>query len=226
MCEDDRPEHELVEDSSWTNRDGEVETVWRQPHYDCDFKLGCYPILDPEESGHQSMRLKALRVCRQIYSEANQVLWTTNTFSFNDAAFSFHYFMEERTTLQKLLLRKLRLEMDWVWGEDEPWKRALSTTLTRSLAEMRYLRLQINHSVDAGFHQRAENGENELALFETRHLDLVRSMAKLPLVDVEVYVGERSQPRTLDDYCMAKARKEYAETIRKVLLDPNGAGMC
>ena len=226
VCEDDRPENELVESYSYTNSNGDVETFWRQSHHHCDKHLSYHPGIDPKRWGHESMHLKVLRVCRQIYSEANHVLWTTNTFSFRDT-FSFVGFMEERTTPQKRLLKRLRLQMNWAWGDDRLWKHAFSTTVIISLVGLRNLRLQINHSVEAGFYRRAKTRENKLALFEPKHLALMHRMAMFPLVDVEVFVGVHFQQQCNPDaYGMAGDRKEYAEAIRKVLLDPNGARTC
>ena len=165
----------------------------------------------------------ALRVCRQIYIEANDVLWSTNTFSFNDAAISLDHFMDARTTRQKRSLRKLRLQMDWVWGEDKPYNRVLGMTLIKSLTGLRSLRLQINHSMEAALYQQMKARGNELGLFQTRYLAFVHKMAVLPLINVEVFVGDRSQPVNVDALWTAEDRMEYAEGIRKLLADPRGA---
>ena len=171
------------------------------------------------------MDLKTLRVCRQMYNEANNVLWSTNTFSFNDAALSLYHFMTARTTHQKRLLRRLRLQMDWVWEEDDLFNRVLNPTLIRSLTGLRCLRLQINHSMDTAHYQGAKAREDELGLFQTRHLGFVRTMAVLPLVNVEVFVGDRSQPLNVDALWTAEDRVEYAEGIRRILLDPKVSEM-
>ena len=117
--------------------------------------------------------------------------------------------------------------MDWVWGEDGPWNRALDMTLIKSLTGMRSLRLQINHSVEAGLRDQANYQAiawgNELALFKSEHLELVHRMAILPLINVEVFVGDRSPPFNLDTLWTAEDRKEYADAIRRIILDPNGA---
>lgn len=61
-------------------------------------------------------------------------------------------------------------------------------------------------------------------LFRTRYLALVHKMAVLPLTNVEVFVDDRSQPwRYVDLLWTAEDRMEYAEGIRKILLDPKGA---
>lgn len=191
--QDDRPEDDMVEASTWTKTIGDQEIVWRQPHYHCEVELAYNPNrrrADPERDP-KYMHLAVLRVCRQIYNEANHVLRTTNTFSLNDAGLSFYHFMEDRTTHQKRLLRRLRLQMDWIWVEEKIWDRPFSAKLIKSLTGLRILRLQINHQMDAMFQYVAKAWVNEFSCFEWGHLDLVRKIAMLPLSKVQVFVGDR-----------------------------------
>lgn len=69
-----------------------------QSHHTCESDLD-YDPPEPDtiykESryfGHETMRLSVLRSCRQIYVEANNMLWTFNTFSFADPT-TFERFM-------------------------------------------------------------------------------------------------------------------------------------
>ena len=211
----------MIEESTWCGRNGDEETIWRQPHHHCDVQLAYEIGSKYKQSGHESMHLTALRVCRQIYIEANDVLWSTNTFSFNDAAISLDRFMSARTTRQKRSLRKLRLHMDWVWDEDKSYNRALGMTLIKSLTGLRSLRLQINHSMEAAHYQQMRALGDEL--FQTRYLAFVHKMAVLPLTNVEVFVGDRSQSSYVELLWTEADRMEYAEGIRKILLDPKGA---
>lgn len=233
VCRRDRPEHEMTEQ----------EIGWRQPHQSCDHELsqkwGYNPMTYPGEEKKpdpESMHLTVLRVCRQTYNEANNVLWTTNTFSFNDADPTFVDFMESRSTPQKKLLRKLRLQMDWVYEDDKCWNRVLRITLIRSLIGLRSLRLQINHSMKAKVYQWAKARGNELGLFQMRQLEFIDKIAILPLTDVEVFVSDFPQlvdypsdedesepPADTSPSWTAEDRTDYAEGIRKILLDPKGA---
>ncbi len=169
------------------------------------------------------MHLTLLRVCRQIYNEANHVLWTTNTYSFNDAGYSLCRFIDDRTTHQKRLLRKLRFQMDWVWGEERNWKHWLKITLIRSLTGLRSLRLQINHSVEDAFTHTGEPWVAEFGLFNRGQVKLIHRMAMLPLTDVKIYLGDRSQLQIPATFWRAENQKACAEWIRKILLDPKGA---
>ncbi|CAD6571180.1 MAG: hypothetical protein ASARMPREDX12_004156 [Alectoria sarmentosa] len=223
VCKHNCPEKEVVKECTQTFYFDDEEHVWQQPHYRCDIELAYNLGPIHKESGRKSMHLTALRVCRQIYDEGSNLLWSTNTFSFNEAATSFHHFMDERTTRQKRCLRRLRLQMDWAWEEDKAWNRALGMTLIRSLTGLRSLRLQINHSMEAAFYQKAKARGNVLGLFQTGNLDFVHKMAILPLTEVDVFVGDRSQQLEMDTLWTAEDRMEYAEGIRKILLNSRGA---
>lgn len=226
VCRRDRPEHEMTEE----------EIGWRQPHQSCHHELSlkwgnrsmAHRIPDPE-----SMHLTVLRVCRQVYCEANDILWATNTFSFDDADPTFIDFMESRTTRQKQILKKLRLQMDWVYEDDKCWNRVLRMTLIRSLVGLRSLRLQINHSMKAEVYQCAKARGNELGLFQMRQLQFVDKLAILPLSDVEVFVSDFPQlvdyspdedepPADTSASWTMEDRGDYCEGIRKILLDPKG----
>ena len=96
-------------------------------------------------------------------------------------------------------------------------------TLVRSLTGLRSLRLQINHSMEAAFYQKAKARGNVLGLFQTGNLDFVHKMAILPLTEVDVFVGDRSQQLEVDTLWPAEDRMEYAKGIRKILLNSRGA---
>lgn len=235
VCKHDRPEHEMT--------DKEID--WRMPHQSCNLDLSHKRgyrdtqvrnnILvreqpDPPESVH----LTVLRVCRQIYNEANDVLWSTNTFSFSEADPTFVDFMESRTTHQKQTLRKLRLQMDWVYEDEKGWNRILGVKRLRSLTGIRSLRLQINHSMEAALYHEAKVRGVELAFFQPHQHEFVLKLATLPLTDVEVFVSDF--PIVISDYPFSDSdvdeprglwtagdRTEYADEIRKILLDPKSA---
>lgn len=167
------------------------------------------------------MHLTALRVCRQIYNEANRVLWSTNTFSFHDVV-TFYRFMDTRTTCQKRLLKKLRLQIDSVANEEAGWSRVLGVTLIRSLRGLRSLRLQMNHTMDTETYQWFK--ALGLGKMMQSRLGFVQRMKVLPLSEVEVFVGEDSGrwPRIGAGMWAAEDRVEFADEIRRVLLDPKG----
>ena len=216
VCKHDCRENENIEVYTWIEKGGEYR-VFNQSHHHCDSAMY---VRKPDL---ESMDLAVLRVCRQTYNEANDTLWSTNVFAFDDATVTFDRFIAARTTHQRRSLRGLRFQMDWVWDEDEHWNRVLDLTLIRSLTGLRKLRLHIDHSVEASFYQEAKARGDTLGLFQMRQMEFVDKLAILPLTDVEVFVGDRSPPERLYGLWTADDRIEYAEGIRKVLLNPRGA---
>jgi hypothetical protein len=95
----------------------------------CNGHLNCYKYFAVnakygswEEKLHEGLQsawhvterelpLQILRVCHQTYVEANPVLWSTNTFSFN-SAIAFGKFMYKANALQRRLLRKIHVDLD------------------------------------------------------------------------------------------------------------------
>ncbi|MDI1490846.1 MAG: hypothetical protein OHK93_002051 [Ramalina farinacea] len=110
--------------------------------------------------GERSIHLKVLRACRQLYNEGNQVLWTTNTFSFTNGN-SFYYFCDHLKSNQKNLLRSLRLNFGWDDEEDIPpwelpvfsppslWNSALRVQILKTLKAVTQLQLVIHMARDA-----------------------------------------------------------------------------
>ena len=122
----------------------EGTTYWRPTYKACQ---PCYVDADtngpPELWKHRTMHLTLLRVCRHIYREANNILWTTNTYSFNMGS-ALHKFVKTRTIDQKSLFRNLRLEIYWdVPTKSMDWLEYLGIIAFRSLVGLRKLRLNI-----------------------------------------------------------------------------------
>ena len=135
----------------------------------------------------REMHLPLLRVCRQMYTEASQVLWETNVFSFNDVA-SFKHFMSSRTAYQKRSIKNLRLVMDWtLLKAADSWNKALSMSLVKSLQGLRALWLHINAAM---FDQDFENpGIPDLRLSASwGFMNGIKNLATLPLTKARVYL--------------------------------------
>ena len=102
------------------------------------------------------------------HAEANEKLWKSNLFSFNDAE-SFRRFMGTRSPTQKRLLRKLRLAVDWASPFESErsklaWYSALNMRLVKSLQGLREVWLDIAQS------QKSE---------QTAHPDHILSLSRL-----------------------------------------------
>lgn len=189
VCQDDgpedRPEKKWVPNKWYGYAPGaENKVLMVRPHGDCDLNYE-----EPTSSGpidfwdHDTMRLTVLRVCRQMYVEANRILWTTNTFSFSSGR-TFQRFMMTRTIHQKRLIRNLRFEMEWAFGEEKRWNSALSMPLIRSMIGLQSIRLNIVYDM--------EQSDFDLLKVDfikgTSFTEGLRKLSILPLVHAEVLV--------------------------------------
>ena len=71
---------------------------------------------------HEQLDLCILRACHQLHTEATQILWKTNTFSFNTAG-TFKVFMESLASFQRPLVRNLGLNLIH-WKDSDPYYNA------------------------------------------------------------------------------------------------------
>ncbi|KAL8690380.1 MAG: hypothetical protein Q9218_004159 [Villophora microphyllina] len=224
VCGNDCREDQSIEKVVY-NRERGTEKVysWR-PHNGCnrDYRR-MNPAVPLESHGYETMHLTVLRSSRQIYVEANQVLWSTNTFSFT-RPIPFNCFMMTRNIHQKRLIRKIRLEMEWnrdfyVIG----WIRSLPIGLVRSLTGLRTLRLQIVHNMQADAYQNA--AKDPKFPEGTFRCDALQKLSVLPLSAAEVAVraSETMEIRSVPGQWTARDRKETAGRLRAMLLNPRGA---
>ena len=174
----------------------------------------------------REMHLCILRTCRQVYTEATQVLSETNIFSFNDAS-SYGRFLDSRDAFQLRSIRKLRLVTDWTIDGGQSWYSVLSEE-AGSLLGLRELWLSINYALltDSyeGFSQR-RGLRNSCA--SVGFPSAFGGLAGLPLNRVEVdfsslHTSENSRDRPEWD---KQERQDYAKVLREMLLSPKGADL-
>ncbi|KAL8794943.1 MAG: hypothetical protein Q9195_002525 [Heterodermia aff. obscurata] len=173
------------------------------------------------------IHLCLLRACRQVYNEANEVLWESNIFSFNDV-YSFSCFMNERNNHQKSLIKKLRLAVKMGGIGSPSWSKPLTMPLVKSLQGLRFLWLAIHYRPDIDFATFENIGMLDITVFKSTLLDGVRKLATLPLTWVKVIVTNKN----LGDYDTYKLpreklwtqqqREKYGDVIRTRLLAVNG----
>ncbi|KAL8787814.1 MAG: hypothetical protein Q9213_002001 [Squamulea squamosa] len=213
-CPEDQPDRRVVDDED------EEEFIWEIAHYECDPNDYAFdPYLPASERfcDHLFMHLNILRVSRQVYVESNQVLWTTNTFSFDEGT-SLKFFLNTRNIGQRRLIRNLRFQMDWRWGATgKKWNSAVDIRMINSLTGLRTLRLKIFYDVD----------EQTWSFLKDRFVQVstqtegLRRLSTLPLITAEVVVRPSSQyfnrrlwQKIDSDQC--------ARDIQRMLLNPQG----
>jgi len=225
VCEYDCPENQRDE-SMMISPTGRKDILWIGPHsscklhYDpCDYK----PSIGSSAGfrDHKTMHLTALRASRQIYVEANQVLWSSNTFSFADGV-TLKRFMETRNIHQKRLIHNLRLFIDWQYNHVKDWNSSLNMTSIRALSGLRNLRLHIVYSLEA----RACRLNHTLydLLDNTFYFEGLWRLSTLPLSGVEVAV--RNPPfDSKGDLWDQDELEEVVDSLKTMLLNPEGAVM-
>ncbi|KAL8725042.1 MAG: hypothetical protein Q9181_006564 [Wetmoreana brouardii] len=220
VCKDDCSEHVPGPRRVIRDRDGVEHTYWPAPHQSCNTY---YELQDPalpfDFYNHETMRLTVLRSCRQVYGEANQILWATNTFSFQHPM-AFKRFLIARKVHQKRLIQKLRFELDWEFRKNvRRWDNSLTVPVIHSLSGLRTLRLQIEYKMKSKFDNTLANGR--LFPEQSRFHDGIWMLSILPLTNVEIAVRPSSF-RIQSDQWTESDEKEFADRLRRMLLNPKG----
>ncbi|KAL8773178.1 MAG: hypothetical protein Q9209_001854 [Squamulea sp. 1 TL-2023] len=214
-CPEDQPDKRVVHDGD------EEDPIWEKPHHECDPNDDEFnPSLYGSErfSDHLFMHLAILRVSRQVYVESNQVLWTTNTFSFNEGPI-LKFFLNTRNIGQRRLIRNLRFSMDWRWGNKaRKWNTAVKIRMINSLTGLRTLRLKIFYDMD----EQAWHSLKDRFVQVSTQTEGLRRLSTLPLITAEVVVqpSARYPNRRLWEKI---DRDQCANDIQKMLLNPRGA---
>lgn len=228
VCQHDCPEEEPDKKVVLDEEDPE-EAIWQKPHAECcldDYDPYSIKPARPEDpSGKSAMHLTILRASRQIYVEANRILWATNIFSFADGP-TLKHFMKTRNAHQKRLIHSLRFDMNWICQREKEWNSALNMATIRSLTGLRALRLRITFDPD----QELWGHPVDTFVQDSSETEGLWKLSILPLTSAEVAM--HTYP--LRDPCFAfgawKAddwqqsdMDQCAEEIRQVLLNPKGA---
>lgn len=206
-----------------------------RPHFECRFREEelYFDMFDEDPEplyDDVTLHLTVLRASRQLYVEANRVLWTTNTFSFPDGV-TFREFMNTRNIHQKRLIRSLRFEMEWGFGRETYWNSALSMALVKSLTGLQTLRLQIVCELEK---ERWDHNKDHFVRLTT-YTDGLRKLSILPLTSVEIAVGASERAFSKHDLFATPRwhgsselwqkgdRDRCAQDLKALLLDPKGA---
>ena len=206
------------------------------PHNFCkeyvkDINNGTLPLFfcDEHKALDHILPVKVLGLCRQIYIEANPILWSTNTFGFSNAR-DFSWFMSDRISAQKASITSLLVDL----APNGMQARGKVTTnaILNSLVSLRTLHLYF-HDDSCGVRFRVPGYDSRLDTqqqlrrwhlameqFRERFIDFKR----LPLEEVTVLMPEReiSSHYDVQDWYHAEQVK-YMESVRDAILDPNGA---
>lgn len=218
-------------------------TSCKERHVNCKM-CGTGPrFLLEEERRDLSVDLNVLGVCRQLYEEANHLLWATNTFSFEDPK-TFGHFFKGLNPAQKRNLTRLHITADigesnsdyWTsahqrarW-DNSYWGTALKTANLNMLRGVQALHLCINQGFDClslGQVNGVESAEERIRYCQEADMEIILRLRALPLKHVTVMMSDDAEKLDKAGWSSlrwtAAKKKEYAESIRLKLMDPDGA---
>ncbi|KAL8732762.1 MAG: hypothetical protein Q9166_002543 [cf. Caloplaca sp. 2 TL-2023] len=220
-CPEDRPEEKKVV----LDVCDEEHVLWRRPHDECRFPDEDDLYLHDAEpincSDRPAMCLTILCASHQIYTEANRILWTTNTFSFADGP-TFKHFMKTRNIHQKRLVGNLRFEMHWGDAEEKHWNSALNMALIRSLTGLQTIRLQITCDIEGELW----HATRDRFVWDTSYAEGLRKLSILPLTSAKVAIRKSPNYRNWGfdgELWRKKDMDTCAKEVRKMLVNPRGA---
>ena len=212
----------------------------RNPHYFCDeyvkdINNGTLPLFfcDEHKALDHILPVKVLGLCRQIYIEANPILWSTNTFGFSNAG-DFVWFMSDRISAQKASITSLLVDLspNSMYADRYlPGPSVTTNEIITSLVSLRTLHLYLQdnncfryrlpaQASELLIQQHLRQWQYGMEMYRRRFIDFKR----LPLQEVTVLMPEhRTKPlRDVPDWYHAEQIK-YTESVRDAILDPNGA---
>lgn len=204
-----------------------LERNWsseRQPHSACNRSINTLHRDMLENDFHRSaegrqcfIAMELLRSCRQIYCEATEVLWSTNTFSFR-SCYDLKMFMDDRTSIQKTRIKSLRLDMDFHNGPPDAWNAGVPMPIIRSLVGLRNLHIFIGASRPIS--PRSAALTNLYASYIRLCLSEVAKFRILPIQSATVVITRPTHPHITD--WPHEERVKTAEALRQKILDPKG----
>lgn len=156
--------------------------------------------------------LSILTSCRQIYEEANMLLWTTNTFSFEESI-PLRMFINGLHSTQRTKLTRMHINFARDLCSAYGWDVLLRPSFISKFNNLRILHVTISHQTFACVSPR----------FGPNILTPLTRMAMLPLKHVTVVIGHDRADAFSQLSGMSTAQKlGVAEGLRNKLLDPNG----
>ena len=183
--------------------------------------------------------LNTLGVCRQLYEEANHLLWATNIFSFEDPR-TFEKFFDSLNPAQKRKLTNIHISADIGTGawfnsqyqrarwDSHYWGKALKTSNLNMLRGVQRLHLCINQSFNC-LHPPSSSGEQQLQEGMQADLESVLRLRALALKHVTVVLSddavEVEEVGGSAYRWTATKKNEYAEGVRASIVDPGGADL-
>ena len=184
--------------------------------------------------GTQTLSLTLLGASRQAYAEGNTLLWTSNTFCFNDAA-SFGHFMTSLNPAQKKALASLQISHDWApFRRSSEWVRQLKVSTLKILTNLTTLHLSFNITFPRTMFRVADNNPDRLlthaewfTAFMRFRMSSLKTLTVIISDDVQKLRGHiLGWKPTFDDATerfSAQQKRQIAQNLIALINDPQGA---
>lgn len=188
-----------------------LQPAKRIPFYDEPYSPKPWPWPQPivtRQPNHRALNRTVLRCCRQLYNECNQVLWTSNVYSFTNIKVFLMFMNLHRSCLP--LLRNLQLHIvGHIWEQ--------GTNIIRSMRGLTSLDLTI---ADPGLreHYAHQMMIDPVVLYDDFSFPL--HFRIWPLRHVRVTLEPRG--RTREDSRNEQDREAIARILQEGIADPNG----
>lgn len=183
--------------------------------------------LTNEDSKALRVDLRVLGVCRQIYEEANHLLWSTNTFSF-DHPTSFNKFLQSLNPAQKRNLTALHFNT-FICAYSGPyeWGVALKISYINMLRGIETLHFSFERDWERDYPYGAfEYSREGVEADMERDIEPFLRLRALPAKNVTVVLSDNQSKERSDGTRWTLGEKlAYAEDIRIQMLNPQGADL-
>lgn len=200
-------------------------------HEGCKMSEGGSKRLLPEDYRALTLDLKVLGACRQLYEEANHLLWASNTYSFDDAT-SLNRFLASLNPAQKRNMSGMHIsaKLDhWGWGRwDQAWSVALKMPYINMLRGLQNLHLCFEQCY-ASVRVPRTFATSYVLCKETldEHIKPFLRLRALNPKNITVVLCDTVGVSDEEDQSLFRwnrsTKNEYAGGIRVQLLAPNGA---
>lgn len=167
-----------------------------------------------EQRRKPMLDLRILGACRQMYEEANMLLWTTNTFSFEDST-CLKIFIDGLHSTQRNKLTRMHIDFAWKIDSALGWIRLLRPSFVSKFISLQTLYATFDHYAGEtanSFQQFIVAPLTWMKMLSLRHVTVVFGDD-----GTSIYTSIYQRHR----WAIAKKR-EIARGLRNKLLDPNG----
>lgn len=176
-----------------------------------------FRLMTAEERRRPMLDLRILGACRQTYEEANVLLWTTNTFSFEDST-CLKMFIGGLHSTQINRLKRMHIDFAWSIESANEWECLLRSSFVSRLNALQTLHATFDQYFPNSYFPNSssfipENFARKIVLQLSR-------MRVLPLQHVTVVVGDDIRCPSTQRYRWSNTHKrEVAGDLRNKLLD-------